>query len=45
VTIDAVVAGSGVAATTIHRHFTNRRELVVALLTHLMPLPADAVDG
>jgi AcrR family transcriptional regulator len=37
VTVDAVVARSGVAKTTIYRHWSTRDELLVATFTQLLP--------
>lgn len=37
VTVDAVVARSGVAKTTIYRHWPSHEELVVALYVHVAP--------
>lgn len=37
VTVDAVVARSGVAKTTIYRHWASRDDLLVDLLGHLAP--------
>jgi AcrR family transcriptional regulator len=37
VTVDAVVAESGVAKTTIYRHWTSRDELLVAVFESLIP--------
>lgn len=37
VTIDAIVARSGVAKTTVYRHWANRDEVVTALFLHLIP--------
>lgn len=41
VTIDGIVARSGIAKTTIYRHWKNRDELVAAVFEHLAPdIPA-----
>jgi len=37
VTIDAIVARSGVAKTTVYRHWANRDEVMAALFVHLIP--------
>jgi AcrR family transcriptional regulator len=40
VTVDAVMARSGVARATVYRHWPTRQELVLAGLRHLLPPPA-----
>jgi TetR/AcrR family transcriptional regulator, regulator of autoinduction and epiphytic fitness len=47
VTVDAVMARSGVARATVYRHWPTRQELVLAGLRHLLPPPAPAapVEG
>lgn len=40
VTVDAVLARSGVARATVYRHWPTRRALVLAGLRHLLPPPA-----
>lgn len=44
VTIDAVVARSGVARATVYRHWPSRQALVLAGLNHLLPPPATAIE-
>lgn len=46
VTVDAVVARSGVAKSTMYRHWATRDELVAAMFTHLVPsfeVPAEGL--
>jgi AcrR family transcriptional regulator len=47
VTVEAVMARSGVARATVYRHWPTRQELVLAGLRHLLPPPAPpvVVDG
>jgi TetR/AcrR family transcriptional regulator of autoinduction and epiphytic fitness len=47
VTVEAVMARSGVARATVYRHWPTRQELVLAGLRHLLPQPPPpiAVDG
>jgi AcrR family transcriptional regulator len=47
VTVDAVMARSGVARATVYRHWPTRQALVLAGLRHLLPppVPQTAVDG
>lgn len=47
VTVEAVMARSGVARATVYRHWPTRQELVLAGLRHLVPppLPPIVVDG
>jgi AcrR family transcriptional regulator len=40
VTVEAIVERSGVARSTIYRHWATRRELLVATFERLMPVPA-----
>ena len=40
-TIEAIVERSGVARSTIYRHWDTRRELLVATFDHLLPIPRD----
>ena len=40
--IEAIVERSGVARSTIYRHWESRRELLVATFEYLLPIPADA---
>jgi AcrR family transcriptional regulator len=45
-TIEAVVERSGVARSTIYRHWDSRRELLISALEYVMPYPHDpAPDG
>ena len=39
--IEAIVERSGVARSTIYRHWDSRRELLLATFEHLLPPPAD----
>jgi AcrR family transcriptional regulator len=45
VTVDAVVARSGVAKTTIYRHWESRDELLLAALDEALPRPATPDTG
>jgi AcrR family transcriptional regulator len=41
VTVEAIVERSGVARSTIYRHWATRRELVIDTFERLMPVPAE----
>jgi AcrR family transcriptional regulator len=45
VTVEAIVERSGVARSTIYRHWATRRDLLVATFSHLMPVPAEPDDS
>lgn len=41
VTVEAIVERSGVARSTIYRHWSTRRDLLMATFHHLLPVPSD----